>query len=356
MQALIKVPSLLKSVFALTALWLANGALAAGVEWQVHELPKEQRRYGYRYMVYLPPGYAEQQREWPLVLSLHGRGEWGDNLQLVRSRGLARHLSRGNALQAVVVAPQSPQGQMWHPLFLDAVMRDVAARYQFDRQRVYLTGLSMGGIGSWNMAMAWPGRFAAVAPIAGSLMNDIAADQMGMDPPPAEQLLPFLRRLQHLPVWVFHGDRDTLVDTLLGKRSAELFEKAGGKPRMTIYPMTDHDSWTPTYSENPDFYPWLLAQKNPDARWDEARPTIRPELYVGNYVDGDGTLRAVVRAEQGVLNVRWLTENNEEELVVLDEDRFLGIGMVQFGGRSADGHRLTLAWIGMPELRWQPQP
>lgn len=342
----------LLAVLAVLAIvsWKISRAEAA--VWTVHELPKEHSRYGYRYMAHVPADYEkDSERQWPLVVSLHGRGEWGDNLQEVKKRGLAHYINSRKPLDAIVVAPQTPQGQMWHPLFVDAVMQEVAQRYRVDRTRIYLTGLSMGAMGSWTVAATWPGRFAAMAPISGSLLNDIAAESMGQELAPAEALLPFLKRLGTLPVWVFHGDRDTVVDTALGKRSHELLLQAGGNSRLTIYPMTDHDGWTQTYFENPEFYPWLLAQKNTAPRWEEARPQIRLKAYTGDYVDAAGKVQAVVSEINGRLQVHWMTEDRQEELLALNENLFVSSGMVVFAGTGA--HKDSLSFPGFPTLRWK---
>ena len=338
---------LLAGVFALCQIACSRAEI-----WREHVLPTGSSPYGQHYMVWLPQEYAtDQDKTWPVIVALHGRGEWGDSLELVRTRGLAQYLNEGHTVPAIVVVPQTPQEQLWHPLFVDAVMKDAASRYRFDNSRIYLTGLSMGGIGSWSTAVAYPHRFAAMAPIAACLLNDIYMDRMGDQLAEPALFMPFLQRIRHLPTWVFHGDRDSIVPTALGQRSVALLKQAGGEPKTTIFPMTDHDSWSATYFDTPAFYDWLFQQRNVSARWEQEAVAIDFDAYTGNYVDDKGAVRAVVRVADGRLSLKWTTENKEEQLIALDRHRFVGTGLVQFGGEG--GHMQTLSLTGAGETRYQ---
>lgn len=327
----------------------------ANTPWLEHTLPESaNRHYGQHYWVALPEKYTnEPNKTWPVIVFLHGRGEWGDDLNLATKRGLAQYINEGNKLPAIVIVPQSPQNQYWHPLFINAVMEEAAKTYRFDNKRLYLTGLSMGGIGGWSMVSAFPNRFAAFAPTAGSLMNDIAAESMGIDPTPAEQLLPSLTRINHLPTWIFHGDRDSLVPTELGIRSKTLLEQAGGHAKITLYPMTDHDAWSPTYFENPEFYPWLFAQSNEHPQWQAQTIKIDPALYVGNYSDASGSAKATVKAlANGGISVIYGPEQAEEELIAISQHDFVGTGFILFEGQ--DGHMNSITLPGLGTLVYKP--
>lgn len=335
--------------------WLFSPTTWAASTWIEHTLPDTAvRDYGTRYMVYLPENYSsDAQKNWPVIVFLHGRGEWGNDFAHVKKRGLAQYLNEGHHLPAIVLIPQSPQNQAWHPLYVNAVMEDAANHYRFDLTRVYLTGLSMGGMGSWSTAIAYPHRFAALAPIAGSLLNDAAADSLGNDLAPADQLLPVLQRIKHLPTWVFHGDRDSLVPTELGQRAFTLFKQAGGAPKLTLYPMTDHDSWSPTYFDNPDFFPWLLAQTNPKPVWEEARLELNPKRYAGVYTDDHGVIAAEVKAlNNGRISLTMRNDNQESQLLALDAHHFIGTGFVFFEGD--DAHMKTLVLPGIGSWTYQP--
>jgi predicted peptidase len=194
-----------------------------------------------RYQLSLPKGY-DQQDQWPLLVFLHGSGERGDDVELVKVHGPPMLIAEGREFPFIVVSPQCPQFQAWHAPGIAALIDDVVRRYKVDEDRVYLTGLSLGASGTWSLAAQKPDRFAAIVPICGT-----------GDPAMAEVL-------KDTPIWVFHGARDDAVPI---KRSADMvaaLNKAGGNVRFTIYPEAAHDAWTETYA-NPELYQWLLQQR-----------------------------------------------------------------------------------------------
>ncbi|MBI3469587.1 MAG: prolyl oligopeptidase family serine peptidase, partial [Planctomycetes bacterium] len=142
------------------------------------------------YLLYLPEGYGKGDKAWPLLLFLHGAGESGNDLKQVKRHGPPKLVETGNELSFIVVSPQSP-GRGWDVQALNALLDDVVAKHKVDQNRIYVTGLSMGGFGTWSLAAAYPERFAAIVPICG-----------GGDPASA-------KRLKDLPIWVFHGAKDT---------------------------------------------------------------------------------------------------------------------------------------------------
>lgn len=196
---------------------------------------------GLNYLVYLPGGYYRSSGRWPLILDLHGSGLVGRDIARVRTGGLARRVEAGWRLPFIIVAPQSPRPG-WHVEALDAVLEEVLRRYRADPDRVYLTGVSMGGYGAWALAAAHPGRFAAIAPIAG-----------GGDPASAD-------RLKGVPTWAFHGAEDTVVPPEQSRRMVAAQERAGGDVRLTIYPGVGHDAATPAYAD-PRLYDWFLTHR-----------------------------------------------------------------------------------------------
>jgi predicted peptidase len=195
------------------------------------------------YLLYLPPDY-EKHDKWPLVLFLHGAGERGDNLDLIKVHGMPKVIAKGKQFPFIVVSPQCPKGHWWNYecLTLTALLDDIVAKYKVDPDRVYLTGMSMGGFGTWALAAYTPDRFAALIPICGG----------------SEVLVTLA--LKHVPVWAFHGAKDPIVPL---KRSQDLVDalvKSKDEAKLTIYPNALHDSWTATY-DNPEIYEWLLAHK-----------------------------------------------------------------------------------------------
>ncbi|HTO94351.1 MAG TPA: PHB depolymerase family esterase, partial [Bacteroidota bacterium] len=119
------------------------------------------------YLVYLPPDYGKDERAWPLVLFLHGAGERGTRVELVKRHGPPKLAAAGRQFPFILVSPQCPEDEYWSVPVLKALLDRILATYRVDRSRIYLTGLSMGGNGTWRMAMAYPDLFAAIAPICG---------------------------------------------------------------------------------------------------------------------------------------------------------------------------------------------
>jgi len=196
------------------------------------------------YLLFLPQDYGrDPEKKWPLMLFLHGAGERGDSLGLVKKHGPPKIVGQQPDFPFIVVSPQCPAG-LWWPEKLDdlsALLDEVEARYAVDSRRIYLTGLSMGGYGTWSLAQDQPERFAAIVPICGGGSRALA------------------RRLKDLPVWVFHGAQDKTVPLEESEKMVAALKRAGGSPRLTIYPDAGHDSWTETY-DNPELYEWLLSQ------------------------------------------------------------------------------------------------
>ncbi len=195
------------------------------------------------YLLFLPEGYEKSKERWPLMLFLHGAGESGTNLAKVKTHGPPKLVETKPDFPFILVSPQS-QGRGWTPDALNALLDQVIREYRVDKDRVYLTGLSMGGYGTWTLAAAHPQKFAAIVPICG-----------GGNPADAP-------KLANLPVWVFHGAKDPTVPLQRSKEMVEAIQAAGGNVKFTVYPEAGHDSWTETYN-NPELYTWLLAQKRP---------------------------------------------------------------------------------------------
>jgi len=193
------------------------------------------------YLLYLPKDYAEKDA-WPLLLFLHGAGERGDNLDRVKIHGPPKLIAGGKEFPFIVVSPQCPGNQWWQPHELTALLDEIVEKYKVDRDRVYVTGLSMGGFGTWSLAGFTPDRFAALVPICGGGDALVA------------------RRLAHVSVWVFHGAKDPVVPLAASERIVEALKKAKCEVKFTVYPEAGHDSWTEAYND-PELYDWLLKQK-----------------------------------------------------------------------------------------------
>jgi len=198
------------------------------------------------YLLSLPDGYDQKEQQWPLMLFLHGAGERGDDLTKVKVHGPPKLVEQGKSLPFIVVSPQCPTGSRWSSPdqvgALIALLDEIVENYRVDESRVYLTGLSMGGHGTWTLASTCPERFAAIAPICGGGDRRMA------------------RRLKEMPIWVFHGAKDSVVPIAQSKEMVEAIKEAGGTVEFTIYPEANHDSWTATY-DNPKLYDWFLSHR-----------------------------------------------------------------------------------------------
>ncbi|AHM63553.1 putative peptidase [Flammeovirgaceae bacterium 311] len=197
----------------------------------------------YPYEIFYPDTYQQDtSKNWPLILFLHGAGERGSDLAKVKIQGLPKYLQGRRDFPFVVAYPQCPQLSYWTVPGLRAWLKEVLTKVRYDRERVYLTGLSMGGYGTWHWAAAHPEQFAAIIPICG-----------GGEPLQA-------KKLTNLPIWAFHGAKDNIVPVEQTLEMAKAVKRAGGDVKVTIYPNLFHDSWTETYN-NPEIYNWLLEHK-----------------------------------------------------------------------------------------------
>lgn len=196
--------------------------------------------------VSLPAGYDETpDREWPLLVFLHGAGERGDSLAVVHIHGPVNEREAGRDLPFVIVSPQVPEGERWTVGRIVAAMDAAMDAYRIDADRVYLTGLSMGGYGTWEAIERIPDRIAAAVPICGG------GNPIG------------LAAAREVPVWAFHGAMDPVVPLSASAGMVSRLRAAGGSVRFTVYPDAGHDSWTETYA-TPEVYEWLLRHRLSD--------------------------------------------------------------------------------------------
>ena len=202
-----------------------------------------------RYLTYPPPCVADQRR-WPLIVFLHGSGERGDDLSLVKRYGAPRYLEDGLQVPAFVAAPQCPAGQRWELLVedLERLVSHLVATLPVDEGNVLLTGFSLGGFGAWAWALRNPGRFAALAPVAGCEAG-------------GEGALDALCTLRDLPIWIIHGAADTHVPVAGADAYADRLARCGADVRYSRLPDADHgDTGREAYS-TPELYLWLASQQ-----------------------------------------------------------------------------------------------
>ncbi len=208
------------------------------------------------------PEKVEEGKVYPLVLFLHGAGERGDDNKKHLKHGITSILAGAEKLNepCFLIAPQCPAELWWADLDAEkrrlvkakepnprleavlALVEEFSKTHPVDPKRFYVTGISMGGFGTWDLMGRAPEKIAAALPICG-----------GGDPS-------IVSRYKDVPVWTFHGDADPTVPVAATTDLIEALEKAGGKPKLTIYPGVKHDSWTMTY-DNPEAIRWLFSQK-----------------------------------------------------------------------------------------------
>jgi predicted peptidase len=225
------IPALAKSRPAAKTVLGANIKMASTVHSNIH------------YLAFLPKSYSAKGEGVPLIVFLHGSGERGNDLEKVKAWGPPAIAEKNPDFPFMVVSPQCPEGEAWHALSLKAMLDEVLAKYNVDKRRVYLTGLSMGGYGAWDLASRYPQYFAAVSPICG---GGIARMVGGM---------------RSVPTWVFHGKKDDAVPEEESARMVGALKTAGGNVKYTVLPEAGHvDAWVHAYGEA-GLFEWFMQQK-----------------------------------------------------------------------------------------------
>ncbi len=219
---------------------------------------------GYKYQVYVPAAYSSR-TDWPVILFLHGAGERGSDGLLQTTTGLAPAIRADpTRFPAIIVFPQVPKDSAWAGAPADAAMvalRQTMAEYRVDADRVYLTGLSMGGRGTWYLAYRNPSVFAAVAPICGWITPAPRFTSLPVVPTDSgSQFDALARQLRSVPIWIFHGEMDRVVPVIGSREPAAALKAVGSKARYTEYLGTDHNSWDATYASK-EFVEWLFEQR-----------------------------------------------------------------------------------------------
>ena len=230
----------------------------------------EQFNITVNYLLYLPQDYVKDtSRLWPVLIFLHGSGEAGNDLQKVKVHGPPKLIEQGKQFPFIVVSPQARENEGWEPQVIIRLIKGIQSKYKVDNEKIYLTGLSMGGFGTWNIASKFPSMFAAIAPVCGG------GDTTGV------------MKLKHVPVWCFHGAKDNIVDPEQSYRMVRALKKYNPDVKLTIYPDANHDSWSQTY-DNDSLYTWMLQQKKfhfPRLKLDEKKLNEYAGTYVQNVKD-----------------------------------------------------------------------
>lgn len=277
------------------------------------------------YLLYLPEHYADDTiKRWPLLLFLHGSGESGHDIEKVKAHGPPQLIEKGKRFPFMVVSPQSELPSGWDVQNLYKLLQLIKKTYRVDEDRVYATGLSMGGFGTWELAMKHPGEFAAIAPVCG---GGDTADAW---------------KLRNVPVWCFHGALDNVVPIAGSENMVKATARYNPLVRFTIYPDKNHNSWDTTYNTSDTLYNWLLAQKKYRYKETMVSPTVLKK-YEGKYIGPDNDTVIIFVSKTGLTalpgrdTVRLKTAG--ENLFFLQPDKNMDIRFV------AEGNRITSFWF-----------
>jgi predicted peptidase len=223
----------------------------------------------YKYQVFLPEDWTPHQK-WPVILALHGAGERGDDGVMETDVGIGTAIrTNRSAIRAIVVMPQCRKGVWWTLAPMDdlamAALSETTKEFHGDTERIYLTGLSMGGFGSWHLAQKYPGRFAALVVICGGIRPPLGAlsaypELAKVTPPDSpKSYSDAAMRVGKIPVWIFHGAADAIVPVTESQRMSEAMKAIGAEVHYTEYPNVGHASWDKAYDE-PKLFPWLFSK------------------------------------------------------------------------------------------------
>jgi pimeloyl-ACP methyl ester carboxylesterase len=227
------------------------------------------------YLLSLPSDYElDSTRKWPLLLFLHGSGESGHDLQKVKIHGPPKLVEKGKKFPMIIVSPQAYPGIGWDPEGLYQLIQHIKRTRHVDNDRIYVTGLSMGGYGTWALAMKHPEEFAAIAPVCGG--GDTSE----------------IWRIRNLPVWNFHGAKDDVVPPSESEKMVNAARKYNKNVKYTLYPEANHNSWDSAYN-NDALYNWMLLQKR--FRYTEVSVTSdKLKIFTGSYRNkGNDSLKIV---------------------------------------------------------------
>jgi len=214
----------------------------SGLCFQTQSLAQTKSREHYKYLLYVPKTYATDQAAYPLVIYLHGGSHRGDDLAKLKAYGLPNQVEKGQDFPFIIASPQCPDGKFWSTdNWFEPLYDELKAKYRIDPKRVYLTGISMGGYGTWQTAVAYPDRFAAIVPLCGGCDDSTQ-----------------ICRIKQIPVWTFHGTADDIIPISETERLVKRLEQCGGQVKFTRLEAEGHGIQY-LYGDK-SIYEWLLKQ------------------------------------------------------------------------------------------------
>jgi predicted peptidase len=204
----------------------------------------------YDYLTYLPSEYQnDEENEWPLIIFLHGASLRGNNLEKIKKYGLPKLVSEGEEFDFIIISPQCPlykdwSSDIWFPLTFE----DIKNKFKIDTNRVYLTGLSLGGEGTWYISEEYSNRFAAIAPVCGRISH-ISSIKKDVD------------KISSLPIWIFHGVKDCVYSVEESDEMYHLLKELNPEIKYTRYSNLGHGATHDSTYRSTELYDWFLSNK-----------------------------------------------------------------------------------------------
>jgi predicted peptidase len=196
------------------------------------------------YLLYLPQAYMGSQDSFPLIIYLHGSGRRGGDLNKLKANGLPYLIDKGYNYEFIIASPQCPENTYWSQInWFDSLYLDLTSKYRIDEKRIYITGISMGGFGTWQAAMDYPDKIAAIVPLCGGCNDSIN-----------------ICRINKIPIWTFHGAADTITSINETQKLVTRLNECNGNIRFTRIENEGHGLQF-IYEKNPEIYKWMLEQR-----------------------------------------------------------------------------------------------
>ena len=206
---------------------------------------QNKQKANYKYLVYLPKDYSATTKTYPLMIYLGGGSQRGDDLNKLKTFGPPALISKGQDFDFIIISPQCPEGKTWtSENWFDSLSTSLIPKYRIDSNRVYVTGISIGGYGTWQVAMDYPDKFAAIIPLCGGV-ND--SDTLNIS------------KIKHLPVWTFHGMTDDIIPIEETERVFKKLKVLKSPVKFTRIKNGDHG--IQYLYEDPKIYKWMLRQR-----------------------------------------------------------------------------------------------
>jgi len=209
-------------------------------------LSQTKTKVNYNYLLYLPKNYSTQNKKYPLVIYLHGGSQKGNDLNKLKTYGMPYLVDKGQNFKFIIVSPQCPDNKYWSTEnWFDSLYAELIAKYRIDTNRIYVTGISMGGYGTYIVAMDFPEKFAAIVPLCGGI-NDSDTSRVC--------------NLSKIPIWTFHGTADDKISITETERVANKLKKSNGNIKFTRLKNEGHEIEY-LYQNKPQIYKWLLRHR-----------------------------------------------------------------------------------------------